>query len=49
MSLELWVESGYLSSSRERKIQPVYLQPEVKKWINNMCRDELEAVMECTV
>ena len=43
------VDCGYLSSSRGRQIQPVYLLSEVKSWLNLLgCSDRIE-VMECTI
>ena len=43
------VECGYLSSSRKRTIQPVYLHPEIKEMINSIGREKLITTMECTV
>ena len=43
------VDSGYLNSSRQRKIQPVYLLPEVKNMLKEQNREDLVEVMECTV
>ncbi len=43
------VDSDYLSNSRTRKIQPVYLLPEVKECLQRLGREELLDVLECTV
>jgi hypothetical protein len=43
------VDSGYLSDSRTKKIQPVYLMPEVKDWLVRLDREDLIDVMECTI
>ena len=43
------VDCGYLSSTRERRIQGVYLMPEVKTWLVELEHEELIEVMECTV
>ncbi len=42
------VDSGYLSSSRKRQIQTVYLLPEVKLSLSKLDREDLINVMECT-
>jgi len=42
------VDTGYLSSTRQRKIQAVYLFPEVKELLIQINREELIPVMECT-
>lgn len=43
------VDSDYLSDSRTKKIQPVYLMPEVKDWLVRLRREDLINVMECTI
>ena len=43
------VESGYLSSNKERKLQPVYLLPETHNWLEKLGRKDLVEVMECTL
>lgn len=43
------VDSGYLSDSRTKKIQPVYLMPEVKDWLVHLGKEDFIDVMECTV
>lgn len=43
------VDSGYLSTSRKRQIQPVYLLPEVKECLISINREDLIDVMECTI
>ena len=42
------VESGYLESSRSKKIQAVYVEPEIKNWLERLNRTDLIEVMECT-
>lgn len=42
------VDTGYLSSTRQRQIQAVYLLPEVKALLIQINRQELIEVMECT-
>jgi len=41
-------EAGYLDSSRNKKIQAVYVEPEVKNWLEKLNRSDLIEVMECT-
>jgi len=41
-------DTGYLSSTRQRKIQAVYLLPEVKDLLIKINKQELIGVMECT-
>ena len=43
------VDSGYLNTSRQRLIQPVYLLPEVEIFLSELGREDLVEVMECTV
>ena len=43
------VDSGYLSDSRKRQIQPVYLLPEVKECLIRLGREDLIEIMECTI
>lgn len=43
------VDSGYLSTSRKRQIQPVYLLPEVKECLIKINREDLIDIMECTI
>ena len=42
------VDTAYLSSTRQRQIQTVYLLPEVKAALIQINRQELIEVMECT-
>ncbi|MGL5529524.1 MAG: DUF1819 family protein [Plesiomonas shigelloides] len=48
-SIKALVDSGYLNDSRTKKIQTVYLMPEVKDWLVHLNREDLIDVMECTV
>lgn len=48
-AIKALVDSGYLSDSKKKNIQPVYLMPEVKNWIVQLGRPELIQVMECTI
>lgn len=48
-AIKALVDSGYLSDSRAKKIQPVYLMPEVKDWLVRLGREDLIDVMECTI
>ena len=48
-AIKALVDSGYLSDSRTKKIQPVYLIPEVKEWLVRLSREDLIDVMECTI
>ncbi|OOF02298.1 DUF1819 family protein [Salinivibrio sp. MA607] len=48
-AIKALVDSGYLSDSRTKKIQPVYLMPEVKGWLVHLGREDLIDVMECTI
>ncbi len=48
-AIKALVDSGYLSDSRTKKIQPVYLMPEVKDWLVRLGRKDLINVMECTI
>ncbi|MDP5147509.1 DUF1819 family protein [Shewanella sp. ULN5] len=43
------VNCGYLGDSRKKKIQPVYLMPEVQDWLVRLGREDLIDVMECTI
>lgn len=43
------VEAGYLDNNKSRLIQPVYLLPETKFWLQQLNREDLEPVMECTL
>jgi len=47
--IRMLVEAGYLNNNRARKIQPVYLLPETKRWLVSLGREDLEPIMECTV
>lgn len=47
--IRMLVEAGYLNNNRARKIQPVYLLPETKRWLVSLGREDLETIMECTV
>jgi hypothetical protein len=48
-AVQALIDCGYLNNKRERKIQPVYLLPEVKKWLTELKKEELISVMECTL
>jgi len=48
-AIKILVDSGYLNTSRQKRIQRVYLLPDVKRWLSNLGRDDLIDVMECTV
>ncbi|UYJ84604.1 DUF1819 family protein [Yersinia enterocolitica] len=48
-AIKALVDSAYLSDSRTKKIQPVYLMPEVKDWLVRLGREDLIDVMECTI
>jgi len=41
-------EAGYIDSPRNKRIQPVYLEPEVKNWLDKLNRLDLIEVMEST-
>lgn len=43
------VEAGYLDNNKSRRLQPVYLLPETKNWLQQFNREDLEPVMECTL
>ena len=43
------VEAGYLNNNRDRELQPVYLLPDVRCWLTQLNRQDLVAVMECTL
>jgi hypothetical protein len=43
------VEAGYLDNNKNRRLQPVYLLPETKFWLQKLNREDLEPVMECTL
>jgi len=43
------VEAGYLDNNKSRRLQPVYLLPETKIWLQQFNREDLESVMECTL
>ncbi len=48
-TIKALVDSDYLSDSRTKKLQNVYLMPEVKDWLVHVGRNDLIDVMECTV
>jgi hypothetical protein len=43
------VEAGYLDNNKNRRLQPVYLLPETKIWLQKLNCEDLEPVMECTL
>ncbi len=43
------VEAGYLDNNKNRRLQPVYLLPETKFWLQTLKREDLEPIMECTL
>jgi len=48
-TIKALVESGYLNTSRKCDIQPVYLFPEVKEWLEKLHHKDLIPIMECTL
>lgn len=48
-AIKALVDSGYLSDSRNKKIQAVYVLPEIKDWLVRLGREDLIDVMECTL
>lgn len=43
------VEADYLDNNKNRRLQPVYLLPETRIWLQKLNREDLEPVMECTL
>ncbi len=43
------VEAGYLDNNKSRRLQPVYLLPETKSWLQQLNREDLEPIMKCTL
>ena len=43
------VEADYLDNNKNRRLQPVYVLPETKLWLQKLNRQELESIMECTL
>ena len=43
------VDGGYLNTSRQRQILPVYLLPEVKAILLKIGREDIAEIMECTL
>lgn len=43
------VEAGYLDNNKNRRLQPVYVLPETKAWLQKLNREDLEPIMECTL
>jgi len=41
-------EAGYLDSATNKRLQPVFLVPEVRAWLTKLDRTDLIPVMECT-
>jgi len=41
------VDCGYLSDSRTKKLQSVYLMPDVRDWLVRLDREDLINVMDC--
>ncbi|WP_319784400.1 DUF1819 family protein [Oceanisphaera sp. IT1-181] len=48
-AIKILADAGYLNSTRGKQLQPVYLLPEVKSWLQKLEREDLEPVMECTL
>ncbi len=47
--IRILVEAGYLDNNRTRSLQPVYILPEIKRWLISIGREDLEPIMECTL
>ena len=47
--IRVLVEAGYLDNNKNRRLQPVYLLPETKIWLQTLNREDLEPLMECTL
>ena len=43
------VEAGYLDNNKNRHLQPVFLMPETKIWLNQLNQSNLASIMECTL
>ncbi|MDP2904341.1 MAG: DUF1819 family protein [Methylovulum sp.] len=43
------VEADYLDNNKNRRLQPVYVLPETRIWLQKLNREDLEPVMECTL
>jgi hypothetical protein len=43
------VEADYLNNNKQRRLQPVYVLPETRRWLHTLNREDLEPVMECTL
>lgn len=41
-------EAGYIDSATSKRLQPVFLVPEVRSWLTKLGRTDLIPVMECT-
>lgn len=48
-AIKILADAGYLDTARRKNLQPVYLLPEVKDWLEKLERNDLESVMECTL
>lgn len=48
-TIKVLADAGYLDTARRKNLQPVYLLPEVKDWLEKLERNDLESVMECTL
>jgi len=47
--IRILVEAGYLDSAKSRRLQPVYVLPETRAWIEKLNRLDLIPVLECTL
>lgn len=41
-------EAGYIDSATSKRLQPVFLVPDVRSWLTKLGRTDLIPVMECT-
>jgi hypothetical protein len=48
-TIKALVDAGYLSDSRKKILQPVFLAPEVKQWLTTYGRIDVIDIMECTI
>jgi len=43
------VDADYLHNNKDRRLQPVYVLPETRAWLQRLNRLDLENIMECTL
>lgn len=43
------VDADYLNNNKDRRLQPVYVLPETRAWLQRLNRLDLENIMECTL